>query len=78
MDRKTIRKNPQLKEFHEWLVASAAAGLVTRQETVSMIPPGEIRIRNLCFVFAFFVNMLTFCHNLHFCDDSCFARGAAP
>ena len=37
--RNTIRRNVGLKEFHEWLKIQTEAGFVTRQETVSMIPP---------------------------------------
>jgi 16S rRNA C967 or C1407 C5-methylase (RsmB/RsmF family) len=39
LDRATIRKNPALEELHVWLKQQVAAGYVTRQETVSMIPP---------------------------------------
>ena len=39
VDRRTIRRNPALQNFHEWLKAQTDAGFVTRQETVSMIPP---------------------------------------
>eukprot|EP00339_Tiarina_fusa_P000842 CAMPEP_0117026604 /NCGR_PEP_ID=MMETSP0472-20121206/19540_1 /TAXON_ID=693140 ORGANISM="Tiarina fusus, Strain LIS" /NCGR_SAMPLE_ID=MMETSP0472 /ASSEMBLY_ACC=CAM_ASM_000603 /LENGTH=899 /DNA_ID=CAMNT_0004733651 /DNA_START=122 /DNA_END=2821 /DNA_ORIENTATION=+ len=39
VDRQTIRRNAGLKPFFEWLKIQTAAGFVTRQETVSMIPP---------------------------------------
>ena len=39
VDRRTIRRNPQLSEFHNWLKVQTSAGFLTRQETVSMIPP---------------------------------------
>jgi hypothetical protein len=39
VDKKTIRRNPLLQEFHEWLKVQTDAGFITRQETVSMIPP---------------------------------------
>ena len=39
VDRQTIRRNPQLEPFHEWLKIQTQSGFVTRQETVSMIPP---------------------------------------
>ena len=39
VDRRTIRRNPKLQEFHEWLKVQTDAGFITRQETVSMIPP---------------------------------------
>lgn len=39
LDRGTIRRNKSLNPFHEWLKVQTEAGFVTRQETVSMIPP---------------------------------------
>lgn len=39
VDRKTIRRTPALKEFHTWLTTQTSCGNITRQETVSMIPP---------------------------------------
>lgn len=39
VDRRTIRRHPTLSEFHEWLKIQTFAGFITRQETVSMIPP---------------------------------------
>ena len=39
LDRQTIRRNESLNPFHEWLKVQTEAGFVTRQETVSMIPP---------------------------------------
>jgi 16S rRNA C967 or C1407 C5-methylase (RsmB/RsmF family) len=39
VDRRTIRRNPKLQEFHEWLTTQTSCGNITRQETVSMIPP---------------------------------------
>jgi 16S rRNA C967 or C1407 C5-methylase (RsmB/RsmF family) len=39
LDRGTIRRNPTLNPFHEWLKVQTEAGFITRQETVSMIPP---------------------------------------
>lgn len=39
LDRNTIRRNPCLQQFHNWLKVQTAAGFITRQETVSMIPP---------------------------------------
>jgi 16S rRNA C967 or C1407 C5-methylase (RsmB/RsmF family) len=38
-DRKTIRRNPALQDFFDWLRINTDAGFVSRQETVSMIPP---------------------------------------
>lgn len=38
-DRGTIRKNPNLAKLHEWLKQQTQAGYITRQETVSMVPP---------------------------------------
>jgi 16S rRNA C967 or C1407 C5-methylase (RsmB/RsmF family) len=39
IDRGTIRRNPELAKFHHWLHVQTQAGFITRQETVSMIPP---------------------------------------
>jgi tRNA (cytosine34-C5)-methyltransferase len=39
VDRRTIRRNPKLAAFHDWLKVQTGAGFLTRQETVSMIPP---------------------------------------
>jgi 16S rRNA C967 or C1407 C5-methylase (RsmB/RsmF family) len=39
LDRATIRKNPALAALHTWLKQQVGAGYVTRQETVSMVPP---------------------------------------
>lgn len=39
VDRRTIRRNPALQEFHQWLQTQTSCGNITRQETVSMIPP---------------------------------------
>jgi 16S rRNA C967 or C1407 C5-methylase (RsmB/RsmF family) len=39
VDRHTIRKNPTLSTLFEWLKVQTEAGFITRQETVSMIPP---------------------------------------
>uniref|UniRef100_A0A7S4JKA6 SAM-dependent MTase RsmB/NOP-type domain-containing protein n=1 Tax=Odontella aurita TaxID=265563 RepID=A0A7S4JKA6_9STRA len=39
VDRRTIRRNPALSDFHDWLKVHTASGFLTRQETVSMIPP---------------------------------------
>lgn len=39
LDRSTIRKNPALEPLHAWLKQQVASGAVTRQETVSMVPP---------------------------------------
>jgi len=38
-DRSTIRKNPGLVTLHEWLKRQTSSGFISRQETVSMIPP---------------------------------------
>jgi len=39
LDRTLIRKHPALKPLHQWLMNKTDCGYVTRQETVSMIPP---------------------------------------
>ena len=38
LSRTEVRKFPQLAGFHQWMVAEAEAGHITRQELVSMIP----------------------------------------
>lgn len=44
IDKKTIRRNPSLGEFHNWLKIQTEAGFITRQETVSMIPPVVLNV----------------------------------
>jgi tRNA (cytosine34-C5)-methyltransferase len=44
LDRKTIRKNPALQKVHAWLKQHAEAGHITRQETVSMLPPVLLKV----------------------------------
>mmetsp|Transcript_7445 Transcript_7445/g.20703 ORF Transcript_7445/g.20703 Transcript_7445/m.20703 type:complete len:941 (-) Transcript_7445:2571-5393(-) len=39
VDRRTVKRNSALAGLHEWLKVQTAAGFLTRQETVSMIPP---------------------------------------
>jgi len=39
VDRSSIRKNPCLAALHEWLKAQTDSGFITRQETVSCVPP---------------------------------------
>jgi len=39
IDRHTLRKDTSLGEFHELIKVHTEAGTITRQETVSMIPP---------------------------------------
>ena len=43
--RAVIRKCPQLKAFHQWLVMENGQGNVNRQEAVSMIPPLLLDVR---------------------------------
>jgi len=38
IDKRTIRKHKELSDFHEWLKQQTLSGIMTRQETVSMIP----------------------------------------
>lgn len=45
IDRRTIKRNPALTEFHEWLKVQQEAGFITRQETVSMIPPVVLDVK---------------------------------
>ena len=43
VDRTSLRKHARLKPLHEWLKRVTDAGYVTRQETVSMIPPAVLK-----------------------------------
>jgi multisite-specific tRNA:(cytosine-C5)-methyltransferase len=36
-DRRMIRRDPALKQFHEWLQAHTESGSITRQEEVSIV-----------------------------------------
>jgi tRNA (cytosine34-C5)-methyltransferase len=38
MDRRALRRDPVLKEFHRYLTAETNAGSISRQEQVSMLP----------------------------------------
>lgn len=38
-DKAMIRKHPSLVRLHDWLIQHTNTGYITRQETVSMIPP---------------------------------------
>jgi tRNA (cytosine34-C5)-methyltransferase len=38
-DKYMIRKHPSLLRLHDWLIQQTNIGYITRQETVSMIPP---------------------------------------
>ena len=42
LDRAVVRKHPRLKPLHEWLKIATDSGYITRQETVSMIPPAVL------------------------------------
>lgn len=46
IDKKTIRRNPSLEKFHNWLKIQTEAGFITRQETVSMIPPVVLNVES--------------------------------
>jgi 16S rRNA C967 or C1407 C5-methylase (RsmB/RsmF family) len=39
VDKRTLRRNKSLETFHAWLKIQTDCGHITRQETVSMIPP---------------------------------------
>ena len=39
LDRRTIRKNAALSKLHTFLIQEAESGSISRQESVSMIPP---------------------------------------
>ena len=39
INRKSIRKDPTMKDLFEWMKVQTEAGFITRQEAVSMVPP---------------------------------------
>ena len=39
LDRRSIRKRPELADLHQWMVQHTENGNITRQEAVSMVPP---------------------------------------
>ena len=45
VDRKTIRKHPALNDFHKFLILHTEIGHITRQETVSMVPPAVLDVQ---------------------------------
>ncbi|KAL3780293.1 hypothetical protein HJC23_001334 [Cyclotella cryptica] len=45
VDRRTLRRNPSLSPLHEWLKTHTDCGHITRQETVSMIPPVVLDVK---------------------------------
>ncbi|GKZ00445.1 hypothetical protein MPSEU_000997100 [Mayamaea pseudoterrestris] len=45
LDRTTIRKHPALEKLHHWLKEKTDAGFISRQETVSMIPPVVLNVQ---------------------------------
>jgi len=45
LDRYTIRKDKDLSALHEWLKIQNGTGFITRQETVSMLPPAALDIK---------------------------------
>ena len=45
LDRKTMRRAPRFQKFHKWLVANTQNGFITRQETVSMLPPVALDVQ---------------------------------
>jgi 16S rRNA C967 or C1407 C5-methylase (RsmB/RsmF family) len=38
-DKATIRKDPNTQKLHQWLKRNTESGFISRQETVSMLPP---------------------------------------
>jgi 16S rRNA C967 or C1407 C5-methylase (RsmB/RsmF family) len=64
IDRYTIRKNASLSKLFEWLKIQTQAGFVTRQETVSMIPPIVMDIQSHHQVLVCFAcGAITTCYN---------------
>ncbi|XP_053570553.1 RNA cytosine C(5)-methyltransferase NSUN2 [Bombina bombina] len=45
LSRKIIRKSPELEKFHHFLVSETESGNISRQETVSMIPPVLLNVQ---------------------------------
>lgn len=45
VDRRTLRRNPSLTPLHEWMKLHTDCGHLTRQETVSMIPPVVLDVK---------------------------------
>lgn len=45
VDRRTLRRNKSLQPLHEWLKVQSDCGHITRQETVSMIPPVVLNVK---------------------------------
>ena len=45
VDRRTLRRNPSLSPLHEWMKIHTDCGHLTRQETVSMIPPVVLDVK---------------------------------
>ena len=45
LDRKRMRREAHLSSFHSWLVTNTTNGFITRQETVSMLPPVALDIQ---------------------------------
>lgn len=43
-DRKSIRKFPELKLLHKWMMQHTDCGNITRQEAVSMVPPLALNV----------------------------------
>jgi hypothetical protein len=50
IDRATMRKSPEMAGIHKWMQHHTACGTITRQETVSMIPPVVLNVQpdNAC------------------------------
>lgn len=46
LDRHAIRKHPRLKALHAWMKEQQDCGHLTRQETVSMIPPVVLNVQS--------------------------------
>jgi 16S rRNA C967 or C1407 C5-methylase (RsmB/RsmF family) len=45
VDKRTLRRNKSLETFHTWLKIQTDCGHITRQETVSMIPPVVLNVK---------------------------------
>lgn len=51
VSRQELKKKENYKKFHQFIIGSCAAGLISRQEAVSMIPPMLLNVRPPALVF---------------------------
>ncbi len=51
ISRHDLKRNDEYKVFHKFIFSSVAAGLISRQEAVSMIPPMLLNVKSNARVF---------------------------